>query len=746
MAWNKSETKSISNESVKASGLNAGAPISFDASRAGKPYKDGWDMQRAYREGMQKVTWVFRCIDAIAGNQARLPIILRDNNSNNGQIITEDNAILDLLNSRTNEGEDSFIFRYRLSSQLLMSTRGVFIEKIRGRNGELVALHLLPPQYTAPIPDPRRFVSGYEIDMPNGTKIRVKPEDVIWIRRPHPLDPYLSLTPMEAAGVAIEIENLAKIYNRNFLINDGRPGGLLVVRGEMDDDDKDELRSRFRGKINRAGGTTVIASEDGVDFVDTGASPRDAAYTQMRQITKEEILAAFGVPESVIGNAAGRTFSNAGEEIKVFWMETMLPHLEPIARALDALHPEYYVDFDTTDVPALILAKQEREGHLLQEFGQGLISANEYRVYTGRKKVESDLMDSMLANPNLAPIGNTEKPMETPEQGQAGASVMQQAVEAGAVPGATVASPPGQPPVPGVESGMGIVSPEQGAVPPEMQMAPQPDGALSADTGTIYFKGADTPFDDLDTKAATSTDRWTEIVDRGLERLFERQQRVVLEKALGPKAKKLITDGKFEVNSIFDRSVWNKQIDDDMRPLITAIVEDAAATARKEYPQASEDLRQQELQEYLDSQMARIKQVNETTREEIASALLSATMMKESEDQSGLMKAAIVAIFANLLTKRRRQIAEHETQTAYNAGLYFVGKKDSEDTFKKSWVTRKDTSVRNEHKALEGKAVFLGDSFTTNGEQLRFPGDPLAPPYLTINCRCRLKIAPIKSI
>ena len=173
--------------------------------------------------------------------------------------------------------------------------------------------------------------------MPNGDKIIMKPEDVVWIRRPHPLDPYLSMTPMESAGIAIEIENLAKLYNRNFLLNDGRPGGLLVLRGEIDEDDKEELRSRFRGNMSRFGTTTVVSADDGVDYVDTSSNPRDAAYIQMRQITKEEILASFGVPESVIGNAAGRTFNNASEEVSVFWNETMSPHLEVLARALARL-------------------------------------------------------------------------------------------------------------------------------------------------------------------------------------------------------------------------------------------------------------------------------------------------------------------------------------------------------------------------------------------------------------------------
>ena len=37
---------------------------------------------------------------------------------------------------------------------------------------------------------------------------------------------------------------------------------------------------------------------------------------------------------------------------------------------------------------------------------------NEYRETVGLKKVESDLADSLLSNPNLTPLANTEKPMD----------------------------------------------------------------------------------------------------------------------------------------------------------------------------------------------------------------------------------------------------------------------------------------------------------------------------------------------
>lgn len=725
MAWNTGGNKSLSNDSTKV--IPPGAPISTNPSYAVRGYHDSWDIERVYRDGVKKVTWVYRCIDAIAGNQARLPIMGHKDNKPGGEVV-KDAAILDILNMRANVGEDSFAFRYRLSAQLLTSTRGAFVEIVRGRGGNPIALHLLPPQFTSPIPDPRKFVSSFEVRLPNMSVQYVKPEDVLWFKHPHPLDPYLSMTPLEAAGIAVELESLAKFYNRNFLVNDGRPGGLLVVKGEMDEDDKDELRSRFRGNIGRAGATSVVASSDGVDYVDTGASPREASYIEMRQISKEEILSAFGVPESVIGNAAGRTFSNAVEETRVFWLETMPQHLEMLARGMDALHPDLYFDFDVSGVPVLQMAKNEAERYLMQEFGSGLITANEYRIGTGRKKVDSELADSMLANPNLTPIGNTEKKIEAPAP-----------MGAPGMPGA---------PMPGAEMPQEELPPE-GEVntaggetmdTPESAIVPDTELSASSSVGTWATKQApnNTMDDSWDTKELGDSDRWAEILDNNLERFFERQQRVVLEKATGAKSRKAMAAGTLEVGQVFDIDVWNKQMRDDVRPLVKSIVEDAMKTANERTGMPM-DSSEEEVDQYVDEQMARMEKSNDSTKDEIAAAIIVATAMMKDNEEDGhvLLKAAIIATFAHLLAKRKRTIAEHEAQTAYNAGMWYGGKQAG--AVGKRWVTRKDSKVRSEHRLLEGDRIPLADGFKVGQYELRFPGDPSAPAHLTINCRCRLR-------
>jgi hypothetical protein len=52
------------------------------------------------------------------------------------------------------------------------------------------------------------------------------------------------------------------------------------------------------------------------------------------------------------------------------------------------------------------------------------------------------------------------------------------------------------------------------------------------------------------------------------------------------------------------------------------------------------------------------------------------------------------------------------------------------------WVTRQDGDVRDVHVPLDGESVTDGGTFTVDGYDLHFPGEPIGPPHVWINCRC----------
>lgn len=400
-------------------------------------YRSNWSVERAVRDAYERVIWVYRAIDAIASAASRLNVVFREGHPETGEDVDpRDEPLWKVLNRRANHYESAQSFRYRLSTQLLLSKQGVFVEVVRSRGGHVTALHLLPPHRTSPIPDPDSFVSGYEVmGSGYGSETEVVPAaNVLWIRKPHPLDPYMGTTPLEAMGVTVDLDFYARLYNRTFMQNDGRPGGILNVKGYFSPEDGEEIRRRFMGGPQSSGRVSVLEADD-VSFVDTAVTPRDAQYVQTLDLTKETVLMGFGVPESIIGNASGRTFDNADAEEENFWRQTMAPHMDLIDAAFDSLteggiEDDRFVVHDVSGVAVLGRDERANEARRMAEFAAGLITLDEYREFTGKEAFDLPKTRALWVPAGLQTVATSEEDAaeitrEAVEAQQAMAPVMQ---------------------------------------------------------------------------------------------------------------------------------------------------------------------------------------------------------------------------------------------------------------------------------------------------------------------------------
>src|SRR4029450_7545956 len=187
-----------------------------------------------------------------------------------------------------------------------------FVEMTHSRAGTPLRADLLPPGRTWPVPgDGAVLLSTFELRDVRGRVTReVDPKVVRWVREPHPTDPYSGITPLQAAGLSVDLDHQARRFNVTFLTNDGRPGQLIAVKGDADDPILRGLEAKLNPGPLHAGKTTAITA-DGLEVVDFSTRPRDMQYQAVSRNAKTEILVAFGVPESQLGNAADRTFAKA---------------------------------------------------------------------------------------------------------------------------------------------------------------------------------------------------------------------------------------------------------------------------------------------------------------------------------------------------------------------------------------------------------------------------------------------------
>ena len=161
--------------------------------------------------------------------------------------------------------------------------------------------------------------------------------------------------------------------------------------------------------------------------------------------------------------------------------------------------------------------------------------------------------------------------------------------------------------------------------------------------------------------------RWTEILDRSLERVFERQQRVVLEKAAGAKAKKQLISGFLDTESIFQQDVWAKQMEEDIRPVLNAIIADAQNTFA-EKSLIKTPIKKEDIIAQVNSQISRIKSINDEIAQSITNSIVGSLNVADGDERSAALRASLVGVFTNLLAKKKNEIAESEARIAWSMG------------------------------------------------------------------------------
>lgn len=146
--------------------------------------------------------------------------------------------------------------------------------------------------------------------------------------------------------------------------------------------------------------------------------------------------------------------------------------------------------------------------------------------------------------------------------------------------------------------------------------------------------------------------------------------------------------------------------------------------------------------------LSAVNSFNSTTQAQVIAAMQTASSLTDDDggDVDIALKAALAyslikAVFNKLRKSRKSLITDSAVIGPYNQGLHdsVQSLPDRGVSVKKQWVSLRDERVRQAHKHLHGEKVPAGSSFYVDGVPIRFPKDPLAPPSLTINCRCFLK-------
>lgn len=190
------------------------------------------------------------------------------------------------------------------------------------------------PDRMSVVPSPDDFVSGYLYASPDGQKIPLQLQDVVYVRRPDPTDPYRGLSPVASVLTHAQAEEAAARWNLAFFENSAQPGGIIQVERPLSDDEFDSLVRRWNEGHQGAGRAHRVGVLENASWVTTSPTHGDMQWAELSAVADEKIRRAFAFPKPMLGDteSSNRAVAEAAEYVFGKWLVT--PRLERWASAL----------------------------------------------------------------------------------------------------------------------------------------------------------------------------------------------------------------------------------------------------------------------------------------------------------------------------------------------------------------------------------------------------------------------------
>jgi HK97 family phage portal protein len=276
------------------------------------------------REGYQRNAIAYRCVRTIAEAVAGLPLVLSD-----GARELDAHPLLDLL-AQPNPRETRAGLIEKAAGFLLVAGNAYLeLVSVAGSPREL---HALRPDRMKLVPGAEGWPEAYEYSVAGRSvrfDMRESPPPILHLALFHPLDDHYGLSPLEAAGCAVDVHNAACTWNKALLDNAARPSGALVYTagaGNLSEEQFERLRTEldenYRGAKN-AGRPLLL--EGGLDWKRLSLTPKDMDFIEAKHSSAREIALAFGVPPMLLGIPGDNTYANYAEANRALYRQTVLP-------------------------------------------------------------------------------------------------------------------------------------------------------------------------------------------------------------------------------------------------------------------------------------------------------------------------------------------------------------------------------------------------------------------------------------
>ncbi len=522
-------------------------------------------------------------------------------------------------------------------------------------------------------------------------------EEILHFYYPNPYDEWLGLPPLASAMLEANSDWKAALWNYRFFGNNATPELVFLRDAEAPttpDLDEHFEESWLAKRSGLSGENAAAVLPPGMKAQILAPGHRAMSFGDLRRLSREQILMAFGIPPGEAGVLEFANYANMGPQKRSLWYNKLFP----LTDYVETVFQTHFMD--RFNLPISVFFKREEVLALIEDLNEKLDAALKLKQLF----IPPDQINDRLE------LGFE---MKFPSQKIPWVSMTEQPAELAANP------------------------PEPGPAQEEE------DGEEDDDTPPPAKEDALARARDRRAKAAARVARalqGAENIERtyaGRLRVFlgdlEKEVLANLSAEFSEEAKAAIRN-KQAPNEYFDVDAANRKIKKISKPAFEQGLKEGAKSVYQETGiKFNFDLLDPSVQAFLESKEMMLVTIVERLHEDVREMV---SEFIDTGEPFRVLRGEIQEKFA-LEKYQAARIARTEVGQSFQGGR-FEGMKDA-GIKSSTWTTAGDAWVRDgvnsagDHASLEGESQPLGQQFS-NGAL--FPLDPSVEPEERINCRC----------
>lgn len=321
----------------------------------GRPLWQEWNAERAFRDGYEICSWVFACIDRLAGAVASVPWQVKRRTGEEWEHEADDP--IEIAIEYPNDFH-SRQFLVTMAVQHLGITGNVLWKTVRVR-GEVNEFWPMSPLLWKPVPHATKWLSHYEAAVPGKvTKERLEPAAVVHSQFPNPLQPLWGVSPLRAIRQTVDMDVRHVAWNRKAVETAMVPTGAFISPEITNEAQMREARKKIHewwtGPENAKEPLLLGA---GGKWERMAMTPAEMDWIESRRFSLIEICAAYGLLPSMF--VPESKYANLGESVRYMWENGAARLLSVLEDGLNtrliprAERASRWIHFDLSGVTAL---------------------------------------------------------------------------------------------------------------------------------------------------------------------------------------------------------------------------------------------------------------------------------------------------------------------------------------------------------------------------------------------------------